>query len=264
MLLQYSVFNKGLEVQTELPLMVWFFKIFKIAKWHDEWVHDSQSNSNDDLWRFWLSQWLLRLQDISICSTSIQGAGHIGRAKWYVLEPGWRRHIRTDAKRKAVDFSTLQCVAGVILVNLVPGQNASFMLWSCWTRVKNVKPYFLRPAKGMRLLTVHSCYFLTLLACLFFIKLVLRLDLVCYSCLKIVLKLCCPPRGNSISYLLILHFTLLTTTKLKKTCPQDRGMEEHNKYHLLSICYIVTIKSIFNSHLLPTLRLFLVKLTTND
>lgn len=36
--------------------------------------------------------------------------------------------MRVDAKGKAVDFSTLQCVAGVILMSLVPGKDTSFML----------------------------------------------------------------------------------------------------------------------------------------
>lgn len=75
-----------------------------------------------------MSQWLLRLQGISICSASIQGAGLTGRAERYVPEPGDRRQVRADAEGKVVDFSTLQCVAGVVLVSLVPGQDAPFML----------------------------------------------------------------------------------------------------------------------------------------
>lgn len=142
MLLQYSVFNKGQEVQTELPLMVRFLENPQNGML--KWVHNSQSDSNNDLWRLWMSQWLLRLQGISICSASIQGAGLTGRAERYVPEPGDRRQVRADAEGKVVDFSTLQCVAGVVLVSLVPGQDAPFMLWPCWTHVNCVKPYCYR------------------------------------------------------------------------------------------------------------------------
>lgn len=106
------------------------------------WVHHSWSDSNYNLWRLWLPQRLLWLRGlIGICFASIQGGGHSRRAEGYVPEPGGGRQIGSDAERKAVDFSTLHCVAGVVLVSLVPGQNASFMLWSYWTRVKRVKSY---------------------------------------------------------------------------------------------------------------------------
>lgn len=170
----YSTVSLTKDWRSKLSCLWWYVFFGNSQNGMLEWVHDSQSNSNDDLWRFWVSQWLLMFQAVSICSASIQGAGHTGRAKRYVPEPGWRRQVSTDAKRKVVDFSALQCVAGVILVNLVPGENASFVLWSCWTRVKCVKPYFLRPTEWMSSLTLSSFYFLNLLAGLFFMKLVFR------------------------------------------------------------------------------------------
>lgn len=150
------------KVQTELPLMYGFWKNPRNGM--QTWVGHSQSSSNNDLRRLRMSQWLLILQDISICSAAIRGAGQAGRAERYVPEPGGRRKISVDAKGKVVDFPTLQCVAGVILVSLVPGQDASFMLWSCWTHVKCVKPQYYNPMKEQN----HwqpSCYFLTRIAC---------------------------------------------------------------------------------------------------
>lgn len=63
-----------------------------------------------------------------MCSTSVQGVWLTRRAEGYVPDPGGRRQVRADAKGKVVDLSTLQCVAGFILVSLVPRQDASFML----------------------------------------------------------------------------------------------------------------------------------------
>lgn len=138
MVLQYRVFNRKHKVQTELPLMVLFLDNPQNGTL--EKVYNSQSNSDNDLWRLRVFKWLLRLQGISICSTFIQRIGRTGRAEWYVADPGRRRQVRTDAEGEAVDLSALQCVAGVVLVSLVPGQDASLLLWSCWTRVKCVKP----------------------------------------------------------------------------------------------------------------------------
>lgn len=132
--------TKDRRSKTELPLMVFGEKNPQNGML--KWVHNSHCNSNNDMWRLWMSKWLLRLQGISICCASIQGAGLTRRAERYVPQPGGRRQVRADAKGKVVDFSALQRVAAVILVSLVPRQDASFMLWSCWTHVKCVKPFY--------------------------------------------------------------------------------------------------------------------------
>lgn len=61
--------------------------------------------------------------------------------------------MRVDAKGKAVDFSALQCVAGVILMSLVPGKDTSFMLRSCWT----CSMFLKKPDSGLSLFPDLVC-----------------------------------------------------------------------------------------------------------
>lgn len=130
MLLQYK------RRRSKMSCLWWFSFVENPQTGMLRWAHRSHGDSDNDLRRLWMSQRLLWLQGISICSRSIQWSGHTRRAERYVPEPGGRRQVRRDAKGKVVDFSALQRVAGVVLVSLVPGQDASFMLWSCWTRVR--------------------------------------------------------------------------------------------------------------------------------
>lgn len=108
---------------------------------------------------------MLILQDIIFCSTFIQGAGHARRAERYVPEPGERRKVSIDVKGKVVDFPTFQCVAGVILMSLVPGHNASFMLWSCWAHVTRVTPQYSGQPREWKKLTTFVLF--SDLACFF-------------------------------------------------------------------------------------------------
>lgn len=118
-----------------------------------EWVHRSQASSSNNLCRLLLSQWLFGFHGISNCPASIWGVGHGRRTKGDVPEPGGRTQMRVDAKGKAVDFSALQCVAGVILMSLVPGKDTSFMLRSCWT----CSVFLKKPDSGLSLFPDLVC-----------------------------------------------------------------------------------------------------------
>lgn len=74
-----------------------------------------------------------------VSAASIQGAGQAGGAERYVAQPAGGGQLSSDVEGEVVDLAALQCVAGVVLVGLVPGQDASFMLRSCWTRARCVK-----------------------------------------------------------------------------------------------------------------------------
>lgn len=104
------------------------------------WVHHSQSGSNNDLRRLEVSQRLLLLQGICIRFGFLEGSCCPGRTEWYVPDPGEGGKVSTEAKWKIVDLPALQGVAGVALMGLVPGQDAAFMLRTCWMKV--VKPQF--------------------------------------------------------------------------------------------------------------------------
>lgn len=131
MMLQYSVLKK---VWTELPpsTFAWLIKKNRMQTF----AHQSQSGSNNDLWRLQVSQWLLILQGISICLGFLKGCCYPGRAEWYVPEPGEGWKVSTDAKWKIVDLPALQGEAEMTLMGFVPGQDASLMLWSCDIHVK--------------------------------------------------------------------------------------------------------------------------------
>ena len=90
---------------------------------------NSKADSNNDLCRFRVSfQRLLGLQGAGVCSRLLTG-----RAEGYVPEPRRGRQVGADAEGKVVDFPALQRVAGVVLVSLVPGEDAPFVIRSCWT-----------------------------------------------------------------------------------------------------------------------------------
>ena len=76
-----------------------------------------------------MRQRLLGLQSIDVCSTSFLRVGHMGRAEGQVVQPGGGQ-TTANAKRKIVDFVTLQSVTGIILMSLVPSQNAPLVFRS--------------------------------------------------------------------------------------------------------------------------------------
>lgn len=95
-------------------------------------------SSYDDLWWLRMSQRQLVLFH-SVSAASVQGTGQARRTERYVAQPGGRREASGDVEGEVVNLSALQCVAGVVFMGLVPGQDTSFMLWSCWTLTQCVK-----------------------------------------------------------------------------------------------------------------------------
>lgn len=79
-----------------------------------------------------MRQRLFGLQSVDVRSTSLQRVGHVGGAEGEVVEPG-AGQTAAHTKGKVVDLATLQGVTGVVLVSLVPGQNAPLMFRSWWT-----------------------------------------------------------------------------------------------------------------------------------